>query len=507
MTSRPRNPRSVSRLKLNIAANFVGRVWAAAISLLLVPIYIQFMGIEAYGLVGFFTTLLALSTLLDMGLSTTINRELAILAERPQSTHEMRDLVRTLEIVYWCLALILSIVTVASSPLIANSWINAESLPLADVQQAVMLMGVALTFQFPLAFYTGGLQGLQQQVILNGVTVVASTLRGIGAVVVLWLVSPTVQVFFSWQIVINGLQTVCCAILLWQRIPRVSQRPRFQMLLLKQVWRFAAGMTGISILSLILTQVDKVILSGLLSLEMFGYYSLATVIASGLAVVIGPIFLAVFPRLSQLVAIGDEFQLSALYHRSCQLMSVIILPITIVVALFSHEIIYLWTGDIHIAQEAHTLASLLIIGTALNGLMNVPYALQLAYGWTKLALYQNIVAVLVLVPLLFWITGIFGAVGAAMIWILLNAGYVLIGIQIMHTRLLSREKYRWYIQDVGLPLVGSLLFALLLRWYVPSYQLHPALITWLGFIFVSTLTVSALSAPYTRNLIRQVVLR
>ena len=47
-------------------------------SLAFVPLYIKFMGIESYGLVGIFASLLALFGLLDMGLSTTLNRELAI---------------------------------------------------------------------------------------------------------------------------------------------------------------------------------------------------------------------------------------------------------------------------------------------------------------------------------------------------------------------------------------------------------------------------------------------
>ena len=45
-------------------------------SLAFVPLYIKFMGIESYGLVGIFVSLPALFGVLDMGLSTTLNREL-----------------------------------------------------------------------------------------------------------------------------------------------------------------------------------------------------------------------------------------------------------------------------------------------------------------------------------------------------------------------------------------------------------------------------------------------
>ena len=40
-------------IKINIAANLVGKIWAAVIAILLIPQYIKYLGIESYGLVGF----------------------------------------------------------------------------------------------------------------------------------------------------------------------------------------------------------------------------------------------------------------------------------------------------------------------------------------------------------------------------------------------------------------------------------------------------------------------
>ena len=72
----------MSVIKQNIIANFGGKAWQALMSLAFVPLYIKFMGIESYGLVGIFASLLALFGLLDMGLSTTLNRELAGFSEQ-----------------------------------------------------------------------------------------------------------------------------------------------------------------------------------------------------------------------------------------------------------------------------------------------------------------------------------------------------------------------------------------------------------------------------------------
>jgi O-antigen/teichoic acid export membrane protein len=447
----------MSRLKYNIIANFLGRGWTAIMGLAFVPLYIKFMGIEAYGLVGFSATIQALSSLLDMGLSTTLNRELARLSAQEGKAEESRDLVRTLEIVYWGVAIVICIGVVAISPLLAKSWIKSQSLSPDSIQLAIILMGVVIACQFPFSLYTGGLLGLQRQVLLNGISVAMATLRGIGMILILWLVSPTIQAFFIWQACVSLITTALGGFYLWQSLPKAKIDPRFRRDLWLEIWKFAAGMTGISIVSIILTQTDKIILSKLLPLEEFGYYNLAATISSGLSIVTVPIFTSVFPRFSQLVSQGEEQKLVELYHKSCQLLSVVLLPLAVVLSLFSYDILLIWTGSQTIAHKAHLLVSFLTIGTAFNGLMNVPYALQLAYGWTKLALYINVVAISILIPLLFYLSGKYGAVGAASVWAILNAGYVLIGIRFMHFRLLPGELIRWYYDDLIRPLLGAIL--------------------------------------------------
>jgi hypothetical protein len=43
--------------------------------------------------------------------------------------------------------------------------------------------------------------------------------------------------------------------------------------------------------------------------------------------------------------------------------------------------------------------------------------------------------------------------------LILNAGYLLIGVHFMYKRMLPAEKWRWYWQDIGLPIGASWLVA------------------------------------------------
>ncbi|MGA6994501.1 MAG: oligosaccharide flippase family protein, partial [Candidatus Deferrimicrobiaceae bacterium] len=332
----------IGRVKTNFIANLAGSGWAALAGLVCTPLYIRFLGMEAYGLVGFYLMLQGIVQILDLGLSPTMNREMARYSTLRDKAGEARDFVRTLEIGYWAIGIFLGIGVFSAAPYIATYWIKPGNLPVAEVQRAVAIMGALVALHWPLSFYQGGLLGLQRHVLLNGISIASSALASGGAVLILWRVSPTLTAFFSWQITIGFLQVLLTTIALWRILPPAERSPRIVPSLLRGIGGFAAGMSGITITALILTQVDKVILSRLLDLKAFGYYVLACVVGNGLTVFINPMFNTVFPRFSEMVATNDEKGLLQMYHGSTQVMAVLILPATSVLAFFSHEIVSLW---------------------------------------------------------------------------------------------------------------------------------------------------------------------
>jgi O-antigen/teichoic acid export membrane protein len=489
----------LSPLKKNIAANFAGNIWQVIMGLVLIPLYIKFMGIESYGLIGVFVTLQVLFGLFDAGLGSTLNREMARRATLPRQEQEMRNLVRTLETLYWSIAVAVGITVVSLSPIMAHHWIQSGQLPPQTVEQALFIMGFTMVFQMPIGFYSGGLMGLQKQVLLNVINVCMNTLRDVGAVLILWLVSPTIQAFFLWQLVITATNAFLLAFFLWHRLPLGEKKAVFQVQLFQGIWRFSAGMSGIAILGTILTQLDKVVISKILSLEMFGYYMLASVVAMSLVRLFTPVFSSIYPRFTQLVSMNDQDGITELYHKSCQLIAVLILPVAIVIAFFSYEVILLWTQNQVTAERTHLILSILICGTALNGLMHPPYALQLAFGWTQLSFFKNIIAVILLVPLTIYTTTHYGAAGAASIWLLLNVGYVVFEIPIMHRRLLRNEMWRWYGQDIGVPLIAGLFFAGIGRYFFHGTVSPFMTLLYVMVITIFTLGIIVVSVPTMRS--------
>ncbi len=492
-------------VKINVIANFAGRIWTSIMSLVFVPIYIKFMGIEAYGLIGIFASLMALLSVLDMGLSATLSRELARLSVSEKSAQESRDLVRTLEVVYWSIGIIIGLGIISLAPVIAHHWINAQGIPAKTVERALLIMGLVVALQWPTSLYDGGLIGLQRQVLLNSIRSIMATIQHGGAVLILWFVSPTIISYFTWQIFISIVQTFFLAYSVWEALPTTRRKSIFQKYLLIKNWRFAAGMTSIAIMATILTQADKIILSRLLTLALFGYYVLAFNLANAVGLLVTPVFSALFPKLSQLItAKGNENLVSEYYHKGCQLVSIIALPVGGVLALFSLQVLQLWVRDPVIAQNTYILLSLLVIGSTLNALMTLPLTLQLAYGWTKLSFVKNVIAVIALIPLLIWFAIRYGAIGAAIIWITLNTGYFLVEIPIMHMRILKDDMWPWYLKDIGIPAFVVCCVAGVSRVLMPQGGSSYFNFIWIVVTVFFAIFFSSLSTPFASNWMKKV---
>jgi O-antigen/teichoic acid export membrane protein len=491
--------RKVYSTKVNVIANFVGNFWIAFLSIVFVPIYLHYIGIESYGLIGFFSSIQAFIILLDFGLSPTLNRELARLSALEDKTQEMHDIKRTLEIPNWICAVFIALFLSAFAPLIARFWVQPKDLSVETVTQAFIILGVNIAVQFSMNFYIGGLMGLQKQLLLSSINIFCATLRYFGAFVVLVYVSPTVQSFLLWQGLVLVLQIVLMAFTLKNSLPIAPRKGLFQKDLLSKIWRFAAGMTGITISSLVLTQTDKVILSRMLNLETFGYYILALTI-SGLitGIVVSSINHAVYPRFSRLVSVGDETALRDFYHHSCQIVSVFLFPPTIILALFSYDILLIWIGKEEIAANTYMLLSLIAVGHGLNSLVYLPHSAQFAHGWTTLTFYENVAAIIILIPFVIFGVYHYGAVGGATVWVLMNIFLILVPIQIMHRRILKGEKLKWYFKDLGVPFVTALLIAGGGKILLGSNRQKFETIVGLLIISAATLVATALSTKATR---------
>ncbi len=466
-----------------------------------IPLYIRYLGVEAWGLVAFMSMLQAWLTLLDMGLTPTLSREMARFQAGEHNPESIRDLLRSLEIIFGSVAIVVTVIVWSLAPWVAARWLSAARLPLGTVSQAVALMGLVLAARMLEQVYRGAIQGLQRQVWLNGIQGIVATVRWAGAVAVLVFLANSIEAFFVWQGIVSALSVILMARQTYRWLPSSARSGRFDAAALVRIRPFAAGVAATTLLVLLLTQVDKLLLSKLVSLEDFGYYALAASVSGALYFLISPVATAASPRMAELVTQGQERLIIDTYHGASQWLAVILIPAALVMASFAQPLLLTWTGNVGLALRAAPLLSLLALGTLCNGLMNVPYVTQLAYGWSGFAVRVNIVAVCLIVPAILWSVPRFGAIGAAWAWLALNAGYVLVSVHFMHVRLLRGEKWRWFRDAVIQPLGVGVVVVLALRWLIEMPQERIAAAAALMGITMFVTAVVFISMPIPRALL------
>lgn len=485
-------------LRRNVIANFVGQGTRAVMGFAFIPVYVKYLGIESYGLIGIFGVIQAWLVLLDLGMRPALGREMARFSAGAHSALSIRTLLRSVEWVGLLVATLLAAGVWLASGWLSTSWVSASSLPPAAIAQAFTVMGGVSALRFVENIYVSSIVGLQRQVLENTVTSFFAILRGVGAIGVLAWVSPTIEAFFVWQGIVSLATVAVFSAAVYATLPATTEPVRLSWPALRGVSRFASGMLAISVLTLLLTQTDKVLLSRLLSLEAFGYYALAGVVANTLGMLASPITTALSPRLTELATRNDQAALRDTYHQGSQFVAVLMGSAAVVLSVFSERVLLLWTNDPALTEQVSPLVRILVLGSAANFLLWVPYQLQIAHGWTALTIQVCSVASVILVPAILWVVPQYGAVGAAWIWLTLNLGQLSFTVSLMHRRLLPDDKWRWYGQDVLLPLASASTVALLIRALVPPSGNRALELLFVGGASALVLAGASLAAPAVR---------
>ncbi len=450
-------------LKANIVANFSGNALMAVLNMVFIPFYLKYIGSEGYGLIGVFASIQSILYLLDSGLSTTINKELAGLSTGWGNRQKIANLVKTLESVYWPMALFVGILAAVVSYFLATGWVQAKTLHPDAILHAFLILSITLVFQFPMGFYAGGMLGLQRHLLYNLLRVSFALLRNIGALLILMFYSNSVIIFFAWNLAITIILVGIFRFTLQRLIKTDGVVASFDRNELKRVSKFSAGMGLIALSAIMMMQADKIILSKKLLLADFGYYTIAVTLGMAVLQIVGPVAQSFFPKFSYLGILDDEDKLKDTFHKCCQLVSIIIFPASLMLIFYTKEVLLLWTHNTATVEKTWLITELFAIGTALNAMVSILFLLTFALNWTKFAFYISFLCACVATPVIVIITWFYGQVGAAACWIGLNALYFIFVPYIVHKKFMKGDLLSWYWKDTLKPLAVCTLFFILVH--------------------------------------------
>jgi O-antigen/teichoic acid export membrane protein len=491
----------LTRVKHNVIASYASQLYMAAIGILLVPIYLRYMGAEAYGLIGFYSMLQGWFMLLDVGLTPTMIRETARFRGGSLDALTLRRFVRTLEGIFYAIAIVAAVVVIAASHFIASDWLKVQKLSLREVKHVVILIAGVMAMRWISSLYKGSVNGFERLVWLGAFNIIIATLRFVVVIPVFLLFGASPTVYFSYQLLIAIVELTFLFIQLRRLLPKTNpvDSIAWDWTPLKSVLGFSLTIAFTNAAWVVVTQTDKLLLSKFLPLSEYGYFTLAVLVASGVTLLGSPMNNALLPRMVKLQAEGDEAGLVRIYRDATQVVTVIAIPASLVLAFFSYPILLAWTNNPVASREAAPILTLYAIGNGILALSTFPYSLQFAKGDLKLHLIGSGMFILVLIPLLIWGTRHYGMVGAGYAWLFTNALLFIFWVPKIHSRFVKGLHSAWLLHDIAGIALFSFSSALLMRHFIhwPDNRLRVALLV--AMLSGALVLVAAAASSWVRR--------
>ncbi len=482
----------------NIIANYFGKIWGLFSVFVFVPFYIKLLGIESYAVINFYTVILTIMYFADGGLSATLNREIARSADEAY----IGNMLFTIERVYLAICLFIIIIIFSFSGFIAANWLNSDTIDPEDLRIYISLMGISVAFQLFTTLQSSGLMGLEKQVLSNGIQVSSSFCRS--AIVLIPLhFYPSLLTFFVWQVSTNIAFFFITRYNLWKFI-KTNMSYKFDRQVLKTVGRFAGGMMLMAIISSLNTQIDKLVISNILSLKEFGYYSLAGIVSQVPVLIITPIAVAILPRMVKYSANTEYDKLIKLFHVNTFVLSALATSGAMVLFIFTKDFILIWTHDNLIATTIENVTKVLLIGGVFLSFQYMPYHLAIANGHTKTNVRLGVVALICIIPSLIFFVKQYGLIGATYTWLIMNLfAYFYLGYFII-SKFLKNEFRRWLINGTLIPLfiaalMGCLSYFLTINLQKGYYVILYSAVSGMGTLILNFIVFNLMNPRFKIN--------
>ena len=449
----------------NIFANYVSRIYITIIGIALLPLYIKYMGAEAYGLVGFYAMLQAWFSLLDIGLTPTTSRETSRYHGGALAPVAYRQFLRAMEGVFLVVAICGGSTLFVGSNFISTNWLQASQIHVDELKLVIQIMAFIIAARWMCGLYRGVITGSEKLILLSWYTSAIATLRFVGVLPVLIFVSATPTSFFSFQLVVAVIEFLGYVFLSYRLLPKISNLNRLSWSYkpLLPTLKFSLTIAFTTSAWILLTQIDKLVLSKILPLDDYGYFTLAVIAAGSVLLVGGPVSLALMPAMARLEAENKQSQVVRIYRKATQFVSVVAGSAAITLGFFAEPILWAWTGDVQLAKQTAPIMSLYAVGNGILAVSAFPYYLQYAKGDLRLHLIGNVIFMIIFLPLVYWIAGQFGGVGAGCVWAGMNAVLFVFWLPFVHHKFEPGLNRQWFTKDTLAIFLPTLLVGYLLR--------------------------------------------
>ena len=437
---------------VKLISNFGSRIWSLVSVFIFVPLYIHYLGIENYAIIGFYTLILGIISFADAGMSSAVIREFS----HDNSTLYKYSVLRKVENLYWAICICISLILIFSSNLIAEKWLHTENIPIEKLAYFIKLIGIGVPIQLVSSLYYGALFGLNEQVRANSYQILWNIARAALVIVLFIVFKPSLEIYFIWQIICNLIYIIALRFSIFKILSQTENKLKNILDgIPKSILSYVGGMTLIAVISAVNSQADKIITSSFFSLKVYGFYNIASLLAQIPVIIATPLTMFVFPLFSKFsTKENDSEKLNICFEKISFILNVLIFPAVILLIIYAKEIILLWAGksiDVAILPDIVFVLCMLSVGSLFLALQFPFYYLLLSKGKTKYTIYQGVIQILIGIPSLYFCAKHYGIRGIGLPWILINLGSFIYLCIICFSKYINLNYKKFFIYYILVP--------------------------------------------------------
>ena len=412
-------------MKSAIVSLYGVQIYSVIVTIVVTPLLIRFLGTEGYGLIGLYFVIQMLLQVVDGGLTGTITKLSAGLdPSSANSVIRFNKFYRYFQSLINKSVLILLILGGILYQSSAVPSLIESSLAGSTIDKSVFLMIACVAIRFLSLPDRGLLQGLERQKTLALTNFTTVTLRYPIAVVVMSVFSANVTLFFFFQFlvvlvevaILKNFSRICLNNVGISLGPKSSDNNGVTPDL-KWLMKQSGSLWLISVLWVLVSQLDKLVLSLSVPLEAFGIFSLALVSGNLMLTMFIPINQVLMPRFVKLYEQSDSKLFTNMVFRSLQFYVCFFSIAASGLFIFGEEILFLWTRSSELSASSSVFLGYLVVGNFIHGVTNIVFITAYAKGELVEYAKRYVTHVLVFLPISIYSAIAYKEYGVVLVWV------------------------------------------------------------------------------------------
>jgi O-antigen/teichoic acid export membrane protein len=395
-------------VRRGILSNLAGSIVPLLLAVWTVPIYLNLIGIERYGVMTIVWLLLGYFSVFDLGLARATSNLIAKL-----DAAKLRERQEVFFSAVWLNTFLgvggAVVLAVIGSPLIVHFFKMSSTLQI-ELLAALPWIAIAVPVVLLGGVTSGVLEAMERFATLNILQAGGNVLFLTTPLVAAMLTEPRLDILIPVAVLARALSGSAIFI----AATRALSLKRIEGIKLahsKTLLRYGAWISVTNVIGPLLETLDRLVIASVLGAKAVAYYSVPFTLIEKMRIVPGAVSRTLFPRLSGLNRTDANAVASHAEKLIALLMTTLVAPVLFLI----EPVLKIWLGT-DFGNEAAPIAKLILLGVWSNSLAHIPLVLLQSQGRPDVCARFHVMEFLPFILVLWVGLQYFGVVGAAFAW-------------------------------------------------------------------------------------------